>query len=312
MPPVEREIKFKETLRDLLENNKASVTHKKLGSAINSSSTTISHYINGRIKPSFDALVGIAAFFNVTLDYLVFGERTSTQQEVDDTQSVRAEVARALAESNGYQGRQRDLIERLNRRLVREVERVAEKLMQDPENFGPAGFLTDSETMAIESCSHTTKVMIRTAPADVAVDDEGNVTSGAYFPALTDNLRAGRAYQFIFYGKRLKFAPIVQAYRDLLSRADLGPGVLQGRLEFRVLDAELPIAAVIHEVDTAQFERREPVLWERLRGDGIFGGTLVYTAMRHEAALGGVVLYDTYFDSALRMFRRDWEAARAL
>jgi transcriptional regulator with XRE-family HTH domain len=311
MPPVEREIKFKETLRELLEQNRATVTHKKLGSAIGASSTTISHYVNGRIKPSFDALVGIAAFFNIPLDYLVFGERPSTQ-EVEDTQSVRAEVARALAESMGYQGRQRDLIERLNRRLAKEVERIAESLMEDPENFGPAGFLTDSETMAIESCSHTTKVMIRTAPADVAVDAEGNVTSGAYFPTLTDNLRAGRAYQFIFYGKRSKFAPIAQAYRDLLTRAEIGTGVLQGKLEFRVLDAELPIAAVIHEVDIAQFERREPMLWERLRDEGIFGGTLVYTAMRHEAALGGVVLYDTYFDSALRMFKRDWEAARPL
>jgi transcriptional regulator with XRE-family HTH domain len=312
MPPVEREIKFKETLRDLLEKNKASVTHKKLGSSINASSTTISHYVNGRIKPSFDALVGIAAFFNVTLDYLVFGERTSTQPEVEDTQSVRAEVSRALAEANAFHGRQRDLIERLNRRLVKEVERVAETLMKDPENFGPAGFLTDEETMAIESCSHATKVMIRTAPADVAVDEDGNISSGAYFPALTDNLRAGRAYQFIFYGKRSKFAPIVQAYRDLLSRADIGPGLLQGKLEFKVLDAELLIAAVIHEVDTAQFERREPVLWERLRSDGISNGTLVYTATRHDEALGGVVLYDTYFDSALRMFRRDWEAAKPL
>ena len=87
---------------------------------------------------------------------------------------------------------------------------------------------------------------------------------------------------------------------------------MPGTLEFRVLDAELPIAAVIHEIDVAQFERREPVLWERFRHNGIVTGTLVYTAMRHQEALGGVVLYDTYFESALRMFRRDWESARGL
>ena len=311
MPPVEREIKFKETLRDLLDRNKATVTHKKLGSSINASSTTISHYVNGRIKPSFDALVGIAAFFNVPLDYLVFGERPSTQ-EVEDPHSVRAEVARALAESNGRLGQQRDLILRVNRLLLAEVERVSDKLRNDPENFGPAGFLTDSEAMAIESCSHRTKVMIRTAPADVLIDEDGTVKLGAYFPTLVDNLRAGRTYQFIFYGKRAKFAPVVHAYRDLLSDTDITLGGVPGNLEFRVLDAELPIAAVIHEIDVAQFERREPVLWERFRHNGIVGGTLVYTAMRHQEALGGVVLYDTYFESALRMFRRDWESARGL
>jgi len=123
MAPTEREVKFQETLRELLERSKATVTQKKLASALGVRGTTVSHYITGRIKPSFETLIGIAAFFNATLDYLVFGE--SARRPVEEgTHTVRADVVRALMESNAYNSRQRDLIVRVNRRLFDEIERV--------------------------------------------------------------------------------------------------------------------------------------------------------------------------------------------
>ena len=312
MPYAEREIKFQETLRELLQQHKATVTHKKLGSAIGASSTTVSHYINGRIKPSFDTLVGISEFFNVTLDYLVFGERTDKPQ-VQDTQSVSAQMWRVMTDWRGEQGRQLDLALRVNRRLLAQVERVARELLHDRENFGPAGFLSDDEAMAIETCSAHTKVMIQTAPADLIVDASGDISTGVYFHTMVDNLRGGRSYQFVFYGRKSqhgKFADIAQAYRKLLGETDLPTDLIQGNLGFRVIEAELPIAVVIHEIDTAQLERREPVLWERFKDDGIIDGVLAYSAVRHDDALGGVVLYDGYHASALRMFKRDWDAGR--
>ncbi|HEV2638836.1 MAG TPA: helix-turn-helix transcriptional regulator [Actinocrinis sp.] len=311
MASAGREIKFQETLKDLLERSRSTVTHKKLGSAIGVSSTTVSHYVNGRIHPSFDALVGIAAFFNVTLDYLVFGERTQSRAS-QDTQSLRAEVQRALTDSNSYNGRQRDLIVRVNRQLHKEVDRVARSLLDDRENFGPAGFFSDSEAMAIEGCALHTKIMIQNSPADIDLDELGNATPGDYFNTLTDNISAGRTYQYIFYGKRSVYSSYAQIYRELLSRADIPLGIVHENLEFRVMESELPAAVVIHDIDTALLERREPVLWERFRDNGIVNGTLAYTAIRHQDALGGVVLYGGYFESALRMFKRDWEAAKVL
>ena len=311
MEPQERKVKFQETLCELLERSKASVTHKKLGAAIGVSGTTVSHYANGRIKPSFEALVGIAVFFNVPLDYLVFGERPP-KRGVDDTESVRAEVQRALAESLSDQGRRRDLIVRINRRLHDEVERVAEELASDRENFGPAGFLTDAEAMAIESCSSHTKVMIKTVPADVVISEDGTPSQGEYFETMRENISLGRMYQFIFYGKRAEFSKYTKIYRDLLQSADVELGLVHENLQFRVIDAELPISVMIHELDTALLERREPVLWERLRDEGITDGTLAYSAVRHLDARGGVVLVGGYFESSLRMFKRDWERAAPL
>lgn len=306
MALVEREIKFQETLRELLERSKATVTQKKLASALDVSGTTISHYITGRIKPSFETLVGIAAFFNVTLDYLVFGE-SARRPVAEGTHTIRAEVQRALMESNSYNSRQSDLMVRVNRRLFDEIERVATRLLEDHENLGPSGFFTDAESMAIETCAVHTKIMIRAAPADLEVGKNGELSKGDYFDTLVDSILAGHSYQFLFYGKRAEYTPYVQAYHDLLAQADVPRDVVHERLAFRVVDAELPSGFGIHELDIAKLERLEPILWERFRDNGIVKNTFAYASIRHQDALGGIVLYGTYFDSALRMFIRDWE-----
>lgn len=311
MASGEREIKFDEILRSLLEREKATVTQKKLATALNVSGTTVSHYVTGRIKPSFQALVGIAAFFNVTLDYLVFGERIQ-QPQAAGADTLRADVMRALAESNAYNGRQRDLVVRVNRRLYEQVERVARELLDNPENVSPPGFFTDAEALAIEACASRTRVLVRTTPADIAVNAEGEVVRGTFFDVLVGNITSGRSYQYLFHGVRSMFEPYVRNYRDLLAQADVLPEVVSDRVEFRVVDAELPAGIVIHELDLALFERREPVLWERFRDDGIVDGVFAYVSIRHEEALGGIVLYDTYFQSAMRMFRRDWSIATVL
>jgi transcriptional regulator with XRE-family HTH domain len=307
----EREIKFHEILKSLLDRSKTTVTHKKLASAINVSPTTVSHYVTGRIKPSFDALIGISVFFNVPLDYLVFGERTR-KEAAGEPQSLRTDVLRALAESNNYVGRQRDLVLRVSRALFGEVERVAQGMLDNPENFGPAGFITDEEAMALESCARRTKIMIRGAPADIKIDASGAGEPGDYFDTIVDNLSAGRTYQFVFYGRRAQYLPLVKAYRELLGRAEVDPGLVHENLEFRVIDTELPTGIMIHELDVSQLQRREPVLWERFRDDGIVDGTLAYSAVRHQDALGGVVLYDAYLESAVRLFQKDWEKAGIL
>lgn len=307
----EREIKFHEILKSLLERSKTTVTHKKLASAIGVSPTTVSHYVTGRIKPSFDALISISVFFNVPLDYLVFGERTRKVIS-GDPQSLRADVVRALAESNNYVGRQRDLVLRVSRALFGEVERVAQGMLDNPENFGPAGFIADEEAMALESCAQHTKIMIRGAPADIKVGASGTGEPGDYFNTMVDNLSAGRTYQFVFYGRRSAYVPLVKTYRELLDRAEIDPGLVHENLEFRVVDTELPTGIMIHELDVSQLQRREPVLWERFRDDGIVDGTLAYSAIRHQDALGGVVLYNAYLESALRMFQKDWEKASVL
>ncbi|GAA2021951.1 hypothetical protein GCM10009839_18960 [Catenulispora yoronensis] len=311
MAQAEREIKFDEILKSLLDRHRATVTQKKLATALGVSGTTVSHYVTGRIRPSFQALIAIAAFFNVTLDYLVFGERV-VQASAADADNLRVEVMRAMAETNAYHGRQRDLVVRVNRRLYDEVERVARALLEDPENASPSGFFTDAEAMAIEACARRTRVMTRGVPASLAVETDGMVGRGPFFDILLGSVLNGRNYQYLFYGARPNFEPYVKAYRDLFDDADLPPDLFDEHVDFRIIDTELPAGLVLYDLDLQQFERREPVLWERFRHDGIVDGIFAYVSIRHEESNGGIVLRNEYLASALRMFDRDWTQAKQL
>jgi len=75
---------------------------------------------------------------------------------------------------------------------------------------------------------------------------------------------------------------------------------------------ELPVGIVIYELDLPRFEQREPILRERFRHDGTVDGSLAYASVRHQNALGGLMLYEEYLSSALKMFKRDWNLANPL
>jgi transcriptional regulator with XRE-family HTH domain len=103
MVAEERDVKFSAILAGLLSAPEQAVSRKKLAGHLGVNEATVSHYVHGRSNPSFEALVGIAGFFNVSLDFLVFGERPPTAV-VDDPAGVRAEIRRAVLDSR--RGRQ--------------------------------------------------------------------------------------------------------------------------------------------------------------------------------------------------------------
>lgn len=60
---------FGEHLKRL--RNEKNITQKQLGEAINLSWRSIQNYECGYKKPSYDALIYLADYFDVTIDYLV-------------------------------------------------------------------------------------------------------------------------------------------------------------------------------------------------------------------------------------------------
>lgn len=66
-----------------LENlrEKAGYTKKDMSKELNFSANVYGEYERGKVKPSLDTVVRLATFFNVTLDYLVFGK--VNEQEIN-------------------------------------------------------------------------------------------------------------------------------------------------------------------------------------------------------------------------------------
>ena len=59
---------FKERLKELREESKLSMT--ELANKIGVSPNTVSRWERGERIPNMDALISLAKFFNVTIDYL--------------------------------------------------------------------------------------------------------------------------------------------------------------------------------------------------------------------------------------------------
>jgi transcriptional regulator with XRE-family HTH domain len=303
----ERTVKFSATLDGLLNSPGQAGSRKKLAEYLGVSDATVSHYVRERAKPSFEVLVGIAQFFNVSLDYLVFGERP-VATVTEDVAGVRSEIRRAMLESADRAGKHLDIVARISQRLQAEIERAANELLDDPANLGPVGFITNTEAAMMESCVLRVRTITRKFQSDINIDGE----PGVFFEAVTRNLRAGVQYEYLLCGDTADWRPQVAAYRRLLDNAGLPFEVLHNCLHFRVVDYEVPAALCLLNLDIPGLQRTQPILWERQRESISEEGYWAYASVERPDAQGGVVLEPGYRESAYRMFDRGWREAASI
>lgn len=75
---IKREVKLETMLNSLIERGGYSRNRQPILDSIHVTAAALSQYTRGRTRPSFDKLTALADFFGVSLDYLVYGEPTST------------------------------------------------------------------------------------------------------------------------------------------------------------------------------------------------------------------------------------------
>lgn len=306
MASNQRDVKFETVLRGLLENPAMAGSRKKLARAVGVNEATVSHYLHGRIKPSFEALVRISDFFNVSLDYLVFGERPRPDAQ-DDPAGMRAQIRRAVVEASDLSGRHLDMVTRISRRLQTRIDEAARELAAEGESRGPVGFVTDAEAIGMEACITRMRIMTRLFQSDV---NDG--APGAFFEVVAANLRLGRPYQYLLYGEREAWLPAVESFRRLVERSGVPVEISREYLQFRWLSQELVGSVCILDLDLPLIKRQEPILWERHRDNVSAEGTWAYLSIEREDAQGGVTMEPLYLRSTLRQFTRDWSLGRAI
>jgi transcriptional regulator with XRE-family HTH domain len=306
MAPEPRRVELEATLRNLLDSPGLAGNRKKLARALHVNEATISHYLHGRIRPSFETLVRIAEYFDVSLDYLVFGEIPQPQPP-DDPVGVRAQIRRAIVESSDLSGRHLDIFTRISRRLEAKIDAVARELAEESEGWGPVGFVTDAEAIGMESCITRMRIMTRKFQSD-AHDGE----PGAFFEVVAANLRSGRPYHYLLYGDREAWVPEVESLRELVARSGVPVEISRDMLQFRWRNEELVSSVCILDLDIPLIKRREPILWERHQANISPVGIWAYLSIERSDAQGGVTIEPLYLDSTLRQFARDWATAKPI
>lgn len=83
---------MKNKLKELRKNS--ALTQKQIADVLGIDRSTYSYYENGKASPSLAVLLRIAKVFNVTLDYVIYGDDSKTVQAnvLSDNSSVYTKV----------------------------------------------------------------------------------------------------------------------------------------------------------------------------------------------------------------------------
>src|SRR5215469_6443334 len=97
-----REVKFGQMLASLIERGGYNRNRKRILTKLGISSAALSQYIHEQTWPSFAKLLAIADFFDVSLDYLVYGQPTSSSPDGSLSRYFDHALVNAKAQGNRH------------------------------------------------------------------------------------------------------------------------------------------------------------------------------------------------------------------
>ena len=264
-----REVKFGQMLESLIERGGYSRNRKKILRALDISAAALSQYVREQTRPSFGKLLAIAEFFDVSLDYLVYG---SPAGSLIDYGPLYRYVDHALADVQARGSRHSAVAARIGRVLADRINDVAAELAAAP-TATREGLLQDDEMLRLERYCRSADILSLDLEFDVIHLEEG-IAAGRFLPVVAANLERGAEYRFLIPGPDRAMETTVEACRRLLADQVGGDRVRQS-CAFRRTAAPLIAGVVLLKLDPVGLRAEEPALYwqvsDYLSEDGWLG-----------------------------------------
>jgi transcriptional regulator with XRE-family HTH domain len=249
-----REIKFGRTLERLIELGGYSRNRKKILSSLGISGAALSQYIRQQTWPSFSKLVAIADFFDVSLDYLVYGEPGGGS--LADYGPLYRYVDHALADVQARGSRHTAVVARIGRMLADRIDEVAEELASTPV-AAREGLMQDEESMRLERHCRECDLVSLDLEFEV-IHVENGLAAGRFLPVVAANLERGTSYRFLLPSDR-SWETTVEACRRLLAD-QIGGDRVRESCAFRLTRTPVLTGVTLYRLDTLALEAEEPAL----------------------------------------------------
>lgn len=250
-----REVKFGQMLESLIERGGYNRNRKKILSALGISAAALSQYVREQTRPSFGKLLAIADFFDVSLDYLVYGTPTSS---LIDYGPLYRYVDHALADVQARGSRHSALVARIGRVLADRINEVALELAVAP-TATREGLLRDDEMLRLERYCRRADILSLNLEFDVIHREQGTA-AGRFLPVVAANLGRGAAYRFLVPGPDRAIETSVEACRSLLAD-QVGGDKVQQSCAFRRTAAPPLVGVVLLSLDPVGLKAEEPALY---------------------------------------------------
>ncbi|WP_330632129.1 helix-turn-helix domain-containing protein [Halocatena halophila] len=305
----ETEIKLEEKLSELLAVSDKS--YNEVANEIGVSSSSIAQYRKGQSRPSLENLVALADVFDVTLDFLVFGEKDEhTNQDYDP---VIRHVDKSLGNLQDRTAERTSLLARVGRTISESLdEQINDYLKTDRTEYN-AGIVSNRETICLEEHSIETKLVLRNFEYNLANGD--SETPGQFFNAVSSNISQDREYKYLLVADADEdWETCIGDFTDLLSDHSGGEMTVARNCKFRITDAPLIVGYGVYNLDRAAFEEKHEILYEFLmerncmNSDGCVG----YVAPPSIEGRADSLMDNSYLTTADRVFDELWENAREL
>jgi transcriptional regulator with XRE-family HTH domain len=246
-------------LESLIERGGYNRNRKKISSRLGISGAALSQYIRQQTWPSFTKLLAIADFFDVSLDYLVYGQPTSS---LIDYGPVYRYVDHAFADVQARGSRHSAVVARIGRVLADRIDEVAKELASAP-TASREGLLQDDEVLRLERyCRQADLVSLDLAFEVIHLEGVG-LAAGRFLPVIAANLEKGASYRYLLPQDR-KWDRTVEACRRFLAD-QIGGDQVRENCAFRLTAAPVFTGMTLYQLDTSSLKGEESALHAQIR-----------------------------------------------
>jgi transcriptional regulator with XRE-family HTH domain len=301
-----RDVKFGQMLESLIERGGYSRNRKRILSRLGISGAALSQYIHQQSWPSFNKLLAIADFFDVSLDYLVYGQPNSATPV--DYGPLSRYFDHALASAKTRDSRHAAVVARIGRMLADRIDEVATEVATKPA-AAREGLMQDDELLRLERYCRHADILSMNLEFEV-IDIGGELAAGPFIRVMADNLGRGVPYRFLLPQDR-EWDVTVEACRRLL-RAQVGGDHVRQDCVFRVATAPVLGGAAFYQLDIDTLENDEPVILEQIRDYLSEGNWLGCILRSNDDSDSDMLMSPAHCRRARAAFERMWVPGTAV
>lgn len=249
-----REVKFGRMLASLIEHDGSSRSRKRISRELGISGSALSQYTHEQTWPSFLKLLAIADYFDVSLDYLVYGQPGSSA--LPDYGPLYRYIDHALAGVQARGSRHTAVVARIGRVLADRIDIVAAELAATPA-AAREGLIQDDELLRLERYCLRCDLLSLNLDFNV-IRAAGGSAPGRFLAVVAANLERGTPYRFLL-PQGEPWGEITNDFRQLLSE-HIGGDRVRENCSFRMTAAPVSSGFLLYQLDTIRLGVEEPAL----------------------------------------------------
>lgn len=316
-----REVKFQNSLGDLIRSRGLARQQKNIASDLGISEAALSHYIKGRSTPSFENLLRMADYFDVSLDYLVYGDTSALLMTGGEVDYVARQVQTALNQAQNISARKQDLVSRLAQVMIQSLDGAVEEIVAHPTSLEQSVTLSNNDAVLLEENALSVDVMSGWQSADPKIGrqsgtsittPDGKTTPGPFLEVQANNLKRGISYRQIVQGPKNEWFERAGKVRSNLQSAGVAPELIVSMQNFKGNEQPIISTVVLLRISGVMQDQSAQIVFERFRGYFREDGLFAYISIMDDLFKGGLPLGGRYRDAAESIFDQLWKDGEPL